>query len=196
MLFHNSSSAEREMGKEASGSRGALALPATTMGITGDQRAQFPSGSWHSNSTRLLTFLETKHSSRVKKARERMEAWKSSSGDHTWINQTRCTSKSYWATPQWEHEKREEGERLSVRYQLFPVLVTFSIQHQSSGSASFNDNLLIKKFSLHTAPLWFLFQSRALPGPSQWEILNAKSFFPGSAAIISLNSLPANFLMN
>lgn len=100
---------------------------------------------------------------------------------------------------QWEHEKQEERERVSVRYQLFPVLVTFSVQHQSSGSTSFN-NLLIRKFSLHITPLWLLSQSRVFPATLcvrswRWtrqpghqtllvrsaclKELDAKGFFPG-----------------
>lgn len=100
---------------------------------------------------------------------------------------------------QWEHEKQEERERVSVRYQLFPVLVTFSVQHQSSGFTSFN-NLLIRKFSLHITPLWLLSQSRVFPAPLcvrswRWtrqpghqtllvrsaclKELDAKGFFPG-----------------
>lgn len=172
------------------------------------QRAQFPSGSWHSNSTRLLTSLETKHSSRVKKARERMEAWESSSGDHMWINQTRCTSKSYGAhVPVRTWETGGGGE--AVRYQLFPVLVMFSVWHQSSGSASFNDNLLIRKFSLHIAPLVSI-SEQGIASPSEWELLemnqaawtselwlarsaclrkvDAKSFFPGLCSSFEFSS--------
>jgi len=48
-----------------------------------------------------------------------------------------------------------------ARYQLFPVLVTLSVQPQSAGSTSFNNHLLVRKFSLQTA-LRFLFQSMPL----------------------------------
>lgn len=49
-----------------------------------------------------------------------------------------------------------------VRYQLFPVLVMFSVQHQSAGSTSFNTHLPIRKFSLRIT-LRFLFQSTPFP---------------------------------
>lgn len=101
-----------------------------------------------------------------------MEAWESSNGDHMWINQinqTRCPSKSYWAyvpVRTWE----TGGGAEAVRYQLFPVLVMFSVWHSSSGSASFNDNLLIRKFPLHTAALVSI-SEQGIASSSQWELL-------------------------
>lgn len=160
MLFHNSFSTQKEMGKKGLRELRCFSSPTYSYGNHTEERAELPSGSWHSHSTR--PFLETKHSSRVQKARQRMEAWKSSSGDHMWINQIWYTSKSYWTSVPVRAWETGGGGEAVCQVSAVPSFGNVFCSHPSSGSASFNDSLLVRKFSLHIT-LWFLSQSRAFP---------------------------------
>lgn len=107
--------------------------------------AQFLSWSWHSNSTQLLTSLETKHSSSIKESKAEDGSLAKQHGceqQRPYMNKIYKVHK-YKLLGLCPGKNTRNRRGCIVRYQLFLILVMFSVQHQSSGSTSFNNHLLI-----------------------------------------------------